>query len=305
MDDQSRSLWIAVGGIAAIVLGMALTPLRSLTSASNLAFPFLILTIVVAELGGRAAGLMAAVVSALSLNFFLTPPYLTLTIDRADDLVGFVALAVTGLLAAAFGRRRARSSALLGQARHDLDALDRLAVGLAGGGRLDAVLESLRSALSLGALAIRAADGQVVAAAPPGNPVPAPAGGGAGSPDPARRRWTPAPARRAGLPAPGGRGSAGPGWRRRAALAGPVGGSARRPQRRRAPSSDDRRHHAGAGAQGLAGVLAGAGQPGVTGSPPRAAGRRGPGRLRRATWPASQRTERAARAATRGSGSWV
>src|SRR5262245_21788156 len=124
---DSESLWIAVGAIGAMVLGMALIPLRTVTSASNLAFAFLALTIVVAEVGGRAAGLATAVVSALSLNFFLTEPYLTLTIDRPDDIVAFGALACSGLIAATFGRRRAYSSEALGRARDDLAALERLA----------------------------------------------------------------------------------------------------------------------------------------------------------------------------------
>ena len=74
--QDSETLWIAIGALGAMALGVALIPLRTLTSASNLAFGFLALTIVVAELGGRTAGLATAVVSALSLNFFLTEPYL-------------------------------------------------------------------------------------------------------------------------------------------------------------------------------------------------------------------------------------
>ena len=164
--QDSESLWIAIGPLGAMALGVLLIPVRTLTSASNLAFGFLVLTIVVAEVGGRTAGLATAVVSALSLNFFLTEPYLTLTINRPDDIVAFVALAVSGLIAAAFGRRRARSSEMLGRARDDIDALDRLAGSLTAGTSLDAMLEDLRRAFRLAALVLRRADNRVVAAAP-------------------------------------------------------------------------------------------------------------------------------------------
>jgi K+-sensing histidine kinase KdpD len=164
--QDSDSMWIAIGALGAMALGVALIPFRTLTSASNLAFGFLALTIVVAEVGGRAAGLATAVVSALSLNFFLTEPYLTLTINRPDDIVAFVALAVSGLIAAAFGRRRARSSEMLGRARDDIDALDRLAGSLTPGASLNPVLEDLRRAFRLAALVLRRADNRVVAAAP-------------------------------------------------------------------------------------------------------------------------------------------
>ena len=166
--QDSESLWIAIGALGAMALGVALIPFRTLTSASNLAFVFLVLTIVVAEVGGRAAGLATAVVSALSLNFFLTQPYLTLTINRPDDIVAFVALAVSGLVAAAFGRRRARSSEMLGRARHDIEALERLAEGLPASASLEAVLEDLRRAFRLAGLVLRGADERLVAAAPSG-----------------------------------------------------------------------------------------------------------------------------------------
>jgi two-component system, OmpR family, sensor histidine kinase KdpD len=80
-------------------------------------------TSVVAELGGRAPALVTAVVSATSLNSFLTEPYLTLTINDRDDIIAFVALAVTGLIAAAFGRRRARTVEAARRSREDVDAL--------------------------------------------------------------------------------------------------------------------------------------------------------------------------------------
>src|SRR5215831_20318186 len=103
-------IWMAVGGLGALLLAVVLVPLRTLTSASNLAFAFLAFTIVIAEVGGRSAALLTAVVSAMSLNFFLTEPYLTLAITKPDDVVAFLALAICGLIAAAFGRRRERMS---------------------------------------------------------------------------------------------------------------------------------------------------------------------------------------------------
>ena len=61
-------------------------PLRTYTTASNFAFVFVALTIVVAEMGGRAAAVVTALVSALSLDFFLTQPYMRLTIHEKHDV---------------------------------------------------------------------------------------------------------------------------------------------------------------------------------------------------------------------------
>ena len=107
---EDNRLWIVAGALGGLALGLMLIPLRSLTSASNLAFVFMAFTIVVAELGGRSAALVTAVVSAMTLNFFLTEPYMSLQINKADDVVAFGALAGCGLIAAAFGRRRAQMS---------------------------------------------------------------------------------------------------------------------------------------------------------------------------------------------------
>jgi hypothetical protein len=154
---------MAVGILGTIGLGVALIPLRSVTSASNLAFLFLIFTVVIAEVGGRGAGLATAVVAALSLNFFLTEPYLTLNIDKPDDIVAFAALAVSGLVAAAFGRRRARSTERAAETRRDLDGLARLGDGLVGGQPLQAALEDLRRSFGLGGIVLRAGERRLAA----------------------------------------------------------------------------------------------------------------------------------------------
>jgi Domain of unknown function (DUF4118) len=165
-------VWSTVGALGAIALALILMPLRAHTSASNLAFAFLVLIIVVAEAGGRGAGLVTAVVSALSLNFFLTAPYLTLSINNTDDIVAFVALAASGLIAAAFGQRRERSSEAARRSRGEIYALRRMVAHLEANVGLDRVLDELRQSFGLGRLVLRDAAGHPLAASPVG---PAPA----------------------------------------------------------------------------------------------------------------------------------
>jgi len=167
MNGEEQRVWAAGGGLAAVALGMALVPVREWTTASNLAFAFLALTIVMAELGGRTAAVVTAVVSAMSLNFFLTAPYLTLVIDKPDDLIAFVALLVCGLIAAAFGRQRAASSDAARRSRRDLDGLRALVAGLRRDAPLADLVRGLRQAFGLGRLVLRGPDGRVAAADPP------------------------------------------------------------------------------------------------------------------------------------------
>ncbi len=168
-------VWIGVGLLGSLLLGIALMPLRSLTSASNLAFVFLALTIIVAEQGGRLASLVTAIGSAVSLNFFLTEPYFRLTIDKPDDVVAFLALAACGLIAAAFGTRRGRWSEVARQAGDDLNVVRTLVWQLRNGAPLDEILELLRHSFGLRAIALRSPDERILATAgADGAPLPIP-----------------------------------------------------------------------------------------------------------------------------------
>jgi Domain of unknown function (DUF4118) len=165
---DSESLSVLVGVVAAIGLGMALTALRTVTSPSNLAFVFIVLTLVVAETGGRRAAIVTALVSAMSLNFFLIEPYLTLTISKRDDLIAFIAMLVAGLIAAAFGKRRTRWATVASGARAHLQTLSRIAQRLdIDPPSLDAIVDEIRRSFRLGRVALRDAKDRLLAVSPP------------------------------------------------------------------------------------------------------------------------------------------
>jgi K+-sensing histidine kinase KdpD len=91
--DEDKLIYLALGPLAAIFLGVALIPMRETAAA---------------ELGGYAAGFSAALVSTLSMDFFLTKPYLELTLIGKHDVSTFIGLLACGLVAAALGTRRVR-----------------------------------------------------------------------------------------------------------------------------------------------------------------------------------------------------
>ena len=170
MSNEADDLLAYLGGgpLLAILLGFALVPLRESTSASNLSFAFVVLTVVVSAFGGRAAGVATALVSALSMDFFLTQPYLSLRIQDHHDLFAFVGLAVCGLVAATLGSRE--RIAALGEARRHLSFLHAALVELEGAGPLETeltrILHAARDALPVKALAVRDARDQLLAACP-------------------------------------------------------------------------------------------------------------------------------------------
>lgn len=162
-------IWSVVAALGAFALGVILIPLREVTSASNLAFLFLAFTIIMAELGGRGAALVAALISGISLNFFLTQPYLTLTITKREDMIAFVALVVCGLIAAAFGRKRREWSERAGHATERMNILKRLLNDLQKGTPLQEILGDLQKSFGLGAIVLRDGKDHVLAIAPAGS----------------------------------------------------------------------------------------------------------------------------------------
>jgi hypothetical protein len=180
MEDERDLVYLGVGPLAAILVGMALVPFRELTTASNFTFIFMALIIVVAELGGRGAALATAVTSALSLNFFLTQPYLRLTIYSKHDIVAFVGLGACGLLAAALGSRRSQRIADLRAAHRHLEVLHHTLRQLEAAGpvepALGRVLNALKGPFPLAAAVVRDQGNRVVAASDQAWSHPVPAG---------------------------------------------------------------------------------------------------------------------------------
>lgn len=175
---MKNEMALGAGPLAAILLGFALMPLREVTSAANLSFAFMALTIVTAELGGRTAAVATALTSALSLDFFLTKPYLRLAIEDHNDVATFVGLAVCGLVAARLGSYRGERIAALAEVRAHRDLLGRLLEPpSADGSGLGAALAACVQVLPLAGAAIRDTEGRFVASAQPSDAArPAPAG---------------------------------------------------------------------------------------------------------------------------------
>jgi hypothetical protein len=164
-EDADRLFYLGLGPITAILIGAGLMPLRGLTVASNFTFAFVALTIVAGELGGRGAALATALGSALSLDFFLTRPYMHLAIHDKDDLIAFLGLALCGLLAAALGSPR-RERLL---ASHRVGLLQAALREGASAGPVDAglqqIVDATRGAFPLAAIVIRDAGGRPLARA--------------------------------------------------------------------------------------------------------------------------------------------
>jgi hypothetical protein len=116
-----------------VALAALLIPFRSSMRTSNVALVLVIAVVTAAVLGGRIGGAIAAVMSALSYDFFFTHPYYSLTIDRADDLVTAILLVAVGLIVGEVVVRGWRSRAAAAESRREADRVRNVAQLAAGG----------------------------------------------------------------------------------------------------------------------------------------------------------------------------
>jgi len=161
-------VYLGAGPLLAILLGFALTPLRETAGAANLSFVFVVLTVVISAFGGRGAGVATALASALSLDFFLTKPYLSLRIQENHDVFAFAGLTVCGLVAASLGSPQ--RIAALRESRAQAQLVHQILAALEEGGPVETelarLLERARQILPIRAVVLRDTSGRVVASAP-------------------------------------------------------------------------------------------------------------------------------------------
>jgi hypothetical protein len=141
----SDVIGIAIGVLGALVLSIAMIPLRGHLHNANMAIALVIPVLIGAVVGGRLAGAVSAIAAALCFDFFFTQPYLSLRIAGSNDITSFFVLLVVALIAAEVGIRARRGSRAAREARSDLDRLCRVIELAARGADIEDVISSARA----------------------------------------------------------------------------------------------------------------------------------------------------------------
>ncbi len=127
-----------------VVVSAALIPLRSEIRTSNVSLVLVLVVVVAAVLGGRVGGVVAALVSFASFDFFFTRPYYSFTINSQDDIETAVLLLVVGLIVGEVVVRARRSETQAATSRAEVVRVRRLSELAAGGepaGRLIGIVQ--------------------------------------------------------------------------------------------------------------------------------------------------------------------
>ena len=112
-DDAARAVGLAVAALGPLLVSGILVSFRDDLAAANVVLVFAVVIVLAATVGTRVSGAMAAVVSAMSYDFFFTKPYQSLKISSSDDIQTTILLLVIGLLVAeivTFSRQHRRAS---------------------------------------------------------------------------------------------------------------------------------------------------------------------------------------------------
>ena len=148
VDGIRRDVGIVLGGIGPITVAAVLVGARSHIQNANVALILVVIVVAAAATGGRVAGATAAVISALSFDFFHTQPHLRLTIDSADDVETTLLLLVVGLLVGHIAAGAVRARVTAAESSVDIRRIHRVAERAARGDEAAHVLEAAQGELT-------------------------------------------------------------------------------------------------------------------------------------------------------------
>src|SRR5215472_3283601 len=150
--DRDRLANVA-GLVGPLALAAILVPFRTDFANTDAALAMILLVVLVAAIGNRLAGYVAALSAAAWFDFFLTRPYERFTINRATDIATTVLLLVIGIAVteiAVWGRRQhAAASRRAGYLDGINDAAHAVATGASPATLTDRIAASLTQLLSL------------------------------------------------------------------------------------------------------------------------------------------------------------
>jgi two-component system sensor histidine kinase KdpD len=141
------------------LLFLCLLPFRDDLGVPTAMLLALTLVVAVGTVGGLLPGVVAALACSFAINFLFVPPYGTLTVTHAENVLALLVFVAVGATVATLVDRIARRSAESAHARADADALARSAAVLATEAEpLPSLLAEVRSSLGLHAASLLHAD---------------------------------------------------------------------------------------------------------------------------------------------------
>lgn len=154
-DLRRRLLGGALALLLPPLLTLSLVPVRDELNLVSDMLLFLLVTVVIAMVGGLTPALIAAVASSMLLNYYFTPPLHTLTIGETNNALALVVFVLVGMLVSSAVDLAARRTRQAARAAAESRTLANLAGSvLAGSSALTEMLERVRETFALTTVAL-------------------------------------------------------------------------------------------------------------------------------------------------------
>lgn len=147
--------------VGPIVFTVILLPWRGDADLGAVLPAYLLLVVGIAVIGGLAPALVAALLSFLLANWFLTQPFNTLSVDRGDALAQLVVFVVVAVLVSLVVEAGARSRALAARRAAETEVMSRLARSRVGATSVESVLTETMRLFDLDGVVFTPAEGVV------------------------------------------------------------------------------------------------------------------------------------------------
>ena len=146
-------------GLAIALVGLpALTAILSVPGETlalgTVLLLYIMVVVVTAEVGGIGPGALAAAFSFLLANWFLVPPFHTLSVDRRDSVIELVVFAVVAGVVSATVHLAAREQANAARSRLESEVLSRFTSEPVSMLTLDGVLNEVRATFGMTSAAL-------------------------------------------------------------------------------------------------------------------------------------------------------
>jgi hypothetical protein len=144
---REPSVIVPLAGFAPLVVAAAMVSVRGEVNQEVTVLVLATTVALGARFGGRPAGVGAALMAALSFDFFHTKPYLSLSVAHADDILTTVLLLAVGLIVGGLSARATAGEQEARTMRDDASAVRRV-LAIAGKGDAEDVELAVRAELT-------------------------------------------------------------------------------------------------------------------------------------------------------------
>lgn len=151
---RRRRAGLILAAVGLPLLTGALVIVRGDLGLDSVLLVYLLGVVIISVVGGLAAGVTAALTSFLLANFFLTPPYHTLTVDDRDSVIALFVFLVVAVTVSVLVDVAARSRAAAARSEAEAALLGRVAAEPLVGHSVEDVLGDVANAFGLDSVAL-------------------------------------------------------------------------------------------------------------------------------------------------------